>query len=364
MATHLLTGFPGLLGSALAHRILATTPDVELRCLVHLAQYDAARRRLHLLADRQPGARERVELMEGDLVIPGLGVDPARLTGVTQVHHLAAIYDLAVPEVRARAVNVEGTRHLLEVARGLPELAAFNHVSTCYVAGDAARGFGEADLEVGQRFHNHYESTKYESEVLVRRALDGGMPGRIFRPAVVVGDHTTGATAKYDGLYFVIRYLMRWRRHAVLGIPSCAGGARFNAVPRDWLVEAIWALASRPDTLGRTFQLADSTPPRVPELVQALGHHLRRRVHAVPIPLAPTRATLQRIPALARVVGIPGEALDYFRHPGNFDVGRTLSALQGVAPRPPTLLDYLETLVAFVERHPEAPPAWAWLPAP
>lgn len=362
MATHFVTGFPGLLATVLVHELLQEESAQRILCLVHPSQHSLARERCRRLAERHPGAQDRVVLLEGDLTLPGLGVPPSELREVGEVHHLAAVYDLAVPAALAEAVNVDGTRHLLRVVQELPQPTAFNHVSTCYVAGDAAAGFSEDDLAVGQRFNNHYEATKYRSEVLVRAALDAGLPGRIFRPAVVVGDRTTGATAKYDGLYFVIRFLMRWRHTAILGMPFGAREARFNAVPRDWVVSAMRALSRAPETLGRTFQLADATPPRVPEIIDALGRCLDRRIVRVPMPLAPARAALHRIPGLAHWLGMPAEALDYFRHPGTFDVTRTLAALEGRAPPPPTLLDYLPRLVEFVRSHPQSPPPDAVLP--
>jgi thioester reductase-like protein len=361
MSVHFVTGFPGLLATVLTHELLREA-DARVVCLVHPSQATTARKRHALLARRHPGCERRVSLVEGDLTRPGLGVPAAASGEVSEVHHLAALYDLAVPAVRAEAVNVEGTRNLLRFTDELPGLLAFNHVSTCYVAGDAAAGFSEEDLTVGQRFHNHYESTKYRSELLVRQALDEGLPGRIFRPAVVVGDRSTGATAKYDGLYFVIRFLMRWRHLAVLGVPGGAGDARFNAVPRDWVVTAMRALSATPETLGRTFQLADATPPRVPELLDALERLLGRRIFRPPLPLAVARTAVRRVPGLARWMGMPAEALDYFRHPGTFDVRRTVAALEGRAPPPPTLLDYLPRLVDFVTRHPHAPPPDAVLP--
>jgi thioester reductase-like protein len=181
MITHFVTGFPGLLATVLAHELLQEESARRILCLVHPSQHSLARRRCEHLARRHPGAQQRIHLVKGDLTLPGLGLSPSELRGVDEVHHLAAIYDLAVPSALAEAVNVEGTRHLLQLAGDLPTLTALNHVSTCYVAGDAATGFREGDLSVDQHFNNHYEATKYRSEVLVREALDRGLPGRIFR---------------------------------------------------------------------------------------------------------------------------------------------------------------------------------------
>jgi thioester reductase-like protein len=82
---------------------------------------------------------------------------------------------------------------------GLPDLRRLHYVSTCYVSGRWAGIFRETDLVKGQRFNNFYEETKYLAEVAVAAARDNGLPTTIYRPSVVGGDSTTGATQKYDG---------------------------------------------------------------------------------------------------------------------------------------------------------------------
>ena len=66
----------------------------------------------------------------------------------------------------------------------------------------------ESELACGQPFKNHYESTKFGAEVLVRASMDE-VPTTIYRPAIVVGDSETGVTAKFDGPYYLLRLLQR-----------------------------------------------------------------------------------------------------------------------------------------------------------
>ena len=129
-----------------------------------------------------PDVRGRIELTEGDITAPDLGSARDRsddLEDVTEVWHLAAVYDLAVDPETARRVNVDGTARILEFCRSRPRFHRLQYVSTCYVSGRYEGTFTEESLAEGQAFRNHYESTKYEAELLVR---DGD--GR--RPA---GDH-------------------------------------------------------------------------------------------------------------------------------------------------------------------------------
>lgn len=45
------------------------------------------------------------------------------------------------------------------------------------------------------------QRTKYEAEVEVQAARESGLRVAIYRPAIVVGDASSGATQKFDGPY-------------------------------------------------------------------------------------------------------------------------------------------------------------------
>ncbi|HEX5829977.1 MAG TPA: SDR family oxidoreductase, partial [Gemmatimonadaceae bacterium] len=213
----LFTGFPGFLGSALLPRVLSRLRGARAVCVVQRAYAVAAADRLAELDARVPGTRERVSIVDGDITRPRLALDDltSLQRDVVEIFHLAAIYDLAVARERAMRVNVDGTRHVLDVAAGCPRLTRFQYVSTCYVSGRYRGTFAEADLERGQTFNNFYEESKYLAEVEVRRRMGEGLPATIYRPAVVVGDSATGATQKYDGPYYVLQWLLRQPRLAV-----------------------------------------------------------------------------------------------------------------------------------------------------
>ena len=101
----------------------------------------------------------------------------------TRVFHLAAVYDLAVPEHIALRVNVGGTRNVVEVARSLRRLKQFHHVSTCYVAGKREGVILETELRHDAGYRNYYEESKYQAELEVESAK-GELPITINRPAV------------------------------------------------------------------------------------------------------------------------------------------------------------------------------------
>ena len=122
--------------------------------------------------------------------------------------HCAASVSFDLPLDESRSVNVEGTRRMLEFARGCPGLERFSYVSTAYVAGEPGGLFREDELAVGQRFRNPYERSKFEAE-LALRSEGRDLPLQILRPSIVVGDSSTGRTSSFNVLYGPLKALAR-----------------------------------------------------------------------------------------------------------------------------------------------------------
>ncbi|MDQ3720132.1 MAG: SDR family oxidoreductase, partial [Actinomycetota bacterium] len=201
----LVTGYPGFIGSRLVGALIDDDPELRIVALVEP----------RLAATAREQAPERVEVIEGDIADRRLKLSDAdyeRLAAeVTQVYHLAAIYDLAVPIEVAQAVNVDGTGNVLDLCLACERLERLHYVSTAYVAGLRTGVVYEHELSLGQRFKNHYESTKFQAEVWVRQQMDR-VPTTTYRPAVVVGDSQTGETMKFDGPYYMLRVISRSQR--------------------------------------------------------------------------------------------------------------------------------------------------------
>lgn len=354
MRTILLTGFPGFLGSELLPRLLARSADTEAVCVVQTRFAGLARERLAALELAEPALRGRTRLVEGDIILPDLGLGRERAAlarRVEEIHHLAAVYDLAVPPDVAEHVNVNGTRHVLDFAASCGRLARLHHVSTCYVSGRYAGIFAEADLAKGQTFNNAYEETKYRAELAVRERMGEGLPATVYRPAIVAGDARTGATQKLDGPYFLIRLVLRQPRLAVVPVVGNPDVARINLVPRDFVVDAIAHLAGLPHAVGRTYQLADPDPPTVGEAIEEIARAAGRRVVRVPLPRGVARTAIRSVPGLRALLGFPAEAVDYFDHPTHYAVENARQDLQGTGIELPPFADWVERLVAFTRAH-------------
>lgn len=358
MATVLFTGFPGFLGVQLLPRVLERLPDARAMCVVQSKFAALARTRATELIEADPTLAGRIDLTEGDITLPGLGLeDPEQVTrDLVEVWHLAAIYDLSVGREPAMAVNVTGTRNVMDLAQRADALEHVHYVSTCYVSGRYVGAFGEDDLDVGQRFSNFYEETKYIAELEVRERRDAGVPTTIYRPAVVVGDSTTGATQKYDGPYYILQLLMRQWRWAVMPTIGDPTQYRFNIVPRDFVIDAVDALSRSDLSTNKVYNLADPHPLTVDELYSTMAEAVGCRMLRVPVPSSLARFSLDHLPGVGRLLRLPSSTVGYLTHPTYYLTdNQTDLAARGVSC--PSVRRYMGTLVDFMRRHPEISPA-------
>ncbi|MEJ7781641.1 MAG: SDR family oxidoreductase [Solirubrobacteraceae bacterium] len=349
MGTALLTGFPGFIATRLVARLLADDPDLRIAALVE--------KRMSTRAGEVASGLEhadRVEILTGDITESRLGLAPAdhdRLAAqATQVHHLAAIYDLAVPSALAERVNVQGTRNVVAFCAAAPDLDRHHYISTAYVAGCRHGVVREGELEHGAGFKNHYESTKHDAEVVVRRSM-GDVPTTIYRPAIVVGDSRTGATQKFDGPYYVLRMLdvLRRLRQPVAQIGR--GDAPFNVVPIDFVIDAIATGVATPAAKGETLHLTDPEPLSSAALVELLATRFGAARPSYRLPPALLEASLRLAPVRATFVGVPPESIRYLNHSVLFDTERAQAVLQPAGVRCPHFHEYVDVMVDFFTAH-------------
>ncbi len=350
----LITGFPGFLAGALLPRILEDR-DRTAVCLVQSKFRSLAQRRVDALVAVEPDLADRITLVEGDITRRDVGLaDPVAVTAdVTEIWHLAAVYDAEVPREVGMRVNVDGTRNVLDLADGVAGLERFHYFSTCYVSGRYCGPFGEDDLEVGAPFNNFYEETKHLAEVDVRARTKRGLPSIIYRPAIVLGDSRTGETQKFDGLYFVLQWLLRQPQLAVLPMVGDPSVSRVNLVPSNYVTDAATFLSRLPESVGRTYQLADPNPLTVTELIEVLGTATGRRVQPIRLPKGLAKAAIRFAPGVESLLRIPATAVDYFDHPTHYLTTNTVAALAGSGIECPPFSSYASALVDFMREHPE-----------
>ncbi len=361
MRTTFLTGFPGFLGSELVERLIERHSDEhKIVCLIQPKFRQQAEERVARIASVHPEAGGQIALVAGDITQPGLGLgeqfEPLQQE-ITEIYHLAAVYDLGVKRDLAMLVNLQGTRQILDFARRCPQLSRLHYVSTCYVSGRYEGEFTESDLSVSQTFNNYYEETKYLAEVEVQRERDVGLPVTIYRPSIVIGDSRSGATQKYDGLYYLIRWLLAQPR--IAWVPAVGNVDRYtmNNVPSDFVIDALDFLSASEASLGQVYHLSDPAEPTLRHIVNVLAEATDRRVFVVRLPKGVTKQALRLPPMLPRQPKIEPETLEYFAHPTRYRCDHTLRDLAGSGIACPPFATYAQNLVNFVRQHPDVSPA-------
>ncbi|MBV9605734.1 MAG: SDR family oxidoreductase [Solirubrobacterales bacterium] len=348
--TVLLTGATGFVGMELLVRYLERT-ERHVLAIVRAGSDESARERMeavlgNLFGDQAGRYGDRVTAVAGDMTAPRLGLDPGRWDWLaadsTMIVHCAASVSFGLSLDEARAVNVEGTRRMLELAgraQALGGLERYAQVSTAYVAGTHAGRFCESDLDVGQSFNNSYEQSKFESEQLVRS--HPGLPFTIFRPSIVVGDRTSGWTAAFNVLYWPLRALARGLFPAVPAVAS----APVDVVSIDYVADGIHELCESPGGIRQTYHLtAGAEASTIAEIAALASGYFQQ-----PLPrlLSPTEF-------LAGDHGIARSMLEegamyfpYFSVQTTFDDAFTRARLQAAGISVAPLREYMGRLLDF-----------------
>ncbi len=170
----LVTGASGFIGGRLAGRL--AQEGYSVRCLVR-ASSDTSR-----LEELD------VQIAVGDLTQAGSLI--RAVEGCHYVLHCGALVSDWATTAEIAAVNVEGTRNLLEAAVGA-SVRRFVHFSSTDVYG-YPDGAAIEETYAAARFRNWYAQTKLDAEAEVRRV--GGaraLDAVILRPATVYGPGST-----------------------------------------------------------------------------------------------------------------------------------------------------------------------------
>jgi dihydroflavonol-4-reductase len=183
MTRTLVTGATGFLGSHLVPRLVARGDDV----------------RATVRPTSRPDALD---------ALAGLGVETVRadvrdrravrrtMHGVERLFHLAGSTNLRLSREAAFALNVEGTRIVLEEAlrAGVERVV---YTSSVAAVGPAAPGTtaDERNVWAAGRYRIPYVDSKYEAEVAALRLAARGLPVVIVNPAHVLGAGDPGRSS-------------------------------------------------------------------------------------------------------------------------------------------------------------------------
>ena len=348
--TFFITGFPGFIADRLLERL--ARKESRFILLVQASWLDRARHEIDRIAGLTGRSPYDFRIVLGDITQPHLGLNPEDLQLIqqqtTRIFHLAALYDLGVACEPAMRVNVGGTRNVIEFARSLPRLRHFHHVSTCYVAGKREGVILETELHHDAGYRNFYEESKYLSEMQVE-SVKNELPVTIHRPSVVCGDSKTGETVKYDGVYYLILYLLHFPWLSAVNIGNhCVS---LNLVPVDFVVDAMAALAFDDNAIGKTVQLSDPAPLSTSDLFDSIARSANHKQSRITAPAMWVRFLLM-LPPSPKITGLPHHAVPYFFVKQVYDSSQAQRLLAPHGIRCPPFAGYVDQIVDFVKTHP------------
>ena len=132
----------------------------------------------------------------------------------------------------------------------------------------------------------------------------------------------------------------------VLGSPDTL----VQAVPIDYAVEAGLAIARARDTVGRTFNIVEASPPSLGQVFRTLSDLVGRPAPVGALPLAITRM-LTRLPGLHRLVHAQRALLEEMGRSVRVEDAQARQTLARAGLACPSLLAHLPRLVQHVAEH-------------
>lgn len=257
----LVTGGSGFFGAALVRRLLDAEAEVWT---------------LDLLPPSDPDTSSRVRAITGD-VRDRASVERA-VAGVDIVYHAAALVPITRAGSMFWAVNVAGTRQVLEAAHrhGIGHVI---HISSSAVYGIPARA---PITEDGPRIPlGPYAHSKLASERICEAYRESGLTVTILRPCTIIGPGRLGI------LELLFDWIHRGRPVYILG----TGGNRYQFVSARDMAEACVLAGAR--SSGGEFNVGAGEFGTLREDLEGLIRHAGTGSRIVGVPAAPVRPVLQ-----------------------------------------------------------------------
>ena len=307
----LVTGATGFTGGHLAQHLAARGDEVKA----------LVRPRSRARFDASPLPKHGIVAVEGDL---GDAAAVRRAAeGVEVVYHIAATYrEAGQPDAAYRAINVDGTRHVLEAARAAGARRAV-HCSTGGVHGHIANPPANEDAPFNPG--DVYQDTKLEAEQAAREfGKTTGFDVVIARPIGIYGPGDT-------------RFLRMFRGLARGNFPMIGSGKPFYHLTYiDDLVEGFRLCGTVPSAAGRTYILAGPRYTTLEELVKMVASELKVEPPTVHWPVWPfwTAGLLCEMVCVPLRLEPPifRRRVDFYTKSRAFDTTRARTEL-GFAPR-------------------------------
>lgn len=244
MKYYFITGVTGDLGSELM-KCLALDNNNIIYCLVRDKKGKSGSDRLAEILKTGAIDSGRVYVVQGDICEPKLGIEEniyRELAGkITHIIHSAGDTRFnQIYEIICRT-NVYGTKNVISFAEDClnsnPDFKQFNYISTVYVTGKRRGIVYEGDLTDRYGFHNTYERSKYEAELLVNEYKNKGLPVIIFRPSIIFGGAEDGNIKKTNVLYPALELYRKYLPDTIL---PAIYKVKLDIVPMDFVVNLLF----------------------------------------------------------------------------------------------------------------------------
>jgi nucleoside-diphosphate-sugar epimerase len=220
------------------------------------------------------------------------------------------------------AVNVEGTRKLLDAAVGA-DVRRFVHCSSIGVHGGIKNAPANEETPYGPG--DDYQHSKAEGErVALQYMAAGRLPVVVFRPAGIYGPH--------DLRFLKLFRAVKKRRFIMLG----SGNITYHLVYIDDLVDGILLCGTKENSVGHVYILAGDAPVTLNDFVDTIAEAFGVRPPRLRFPVAPVYLAGFLCELLCRPFGVNPplyrRRVDFFRKNRAFDSSKAKREL-GFEPK-------------------------------
>ncbi|CAL8143533.1 unnamed protein product [Orchesella dallaii] len=234
--TILLTGCTGTLGPYMLERLTNLAQISQVVCLMRPSKKHSMQERLNKILDEKSLLSKinlgKVRLVSGNVALEHLGLEPENWSELSQnvdaIAHCAAhvehtdYYRKKESKSDTRAVNIGGTKNILEFACEAKLKHVFNASSIISVPNVDEEGIvvetwpNVEDMDGVTSFA--YPISKHVSDLLLKEAVERGIPCKAARLPLIVGDSETGCCT-IESNHLFLRYIFIMKNGIMPSVP-------------------------------------------------------------------------------------------------------------------------------------------------
>lgn len=185
--------------------------------------------------------------------------------GVDIVIHAAALVPLTKAGKGFNAVNVEGTRNIMEAAK------KHNVKKVVHISSSSVYDLNHETMPMTEESKidpiGEYGKAKYEGEKVVHKFMENGLNCAIIRPRTIVGLNRAG----------IFQILYEWISEDKTIYVIGDGQNKFQLVSESDLCEAIYLAAVKPESSGEIFNIGNDDYGTFDDLINDVINHAKSK---------------------------------------------------------------------------------------